>query len=246
MNVHFSSAKDDWCTPPEVLKRVRKVGPIGLDPCCNRTDIKHVRPKAAFVNPDREQKTIGFLDVDDRDADGLAEPWSGYGLVYVNPPYGRRIGKWVDKCREADECIALLPARTDTKWFPWDADALAFWKGRVKFWQPLHAWRRIVAAYYPQNRNTGLPEIRSAGDVYVSPHAGPFFRSAKGILSVGCPVVRADMPAAPVVGPWDPAPFPSVVAYWAPKASALPFNRRAHVELGFRDAFSDVAHVVVP
>lgn len=118
--VHYSSAKDDWCTPEVVLERVRRVGDIGLDPCSNPRSIVNARHSAGRAREGEWR-------------DGLNMGWSGYGLVFLNPPYGRNIGKWVVKCAEADECIALLPARTDTKWFPWDAASLAFWKGRLTF-----------------------------------------------------------------------------------------------------------------
>lgn len=43
---------------------------------------------------------------------------SGGGMVYVNPPYGRGVDKWLSKgFVEAEEAIYLLPARTDVKWF---------------------------------------------------------------------------------------------------------------------------------
>jgi len=29
---------DGWCTPPEVLERVRRVGPIALDPCTDASN----------------------------------------------------------------------------------------------------------------------------------------------------------------------------------------------------------------
>ena len=39
----------------------------------------------------------------------------------MNPPYGREIGKWVRKAFEESKAgvtvVALLPARTDTRWF---------------------------------------------------------------------------------------------------------------------------------
>lgn len=70
--------------------------------------------------------------------DGLSKPW--FGNVYLNPPYGRNIWKWVQKAYEeyhsgaVHQAILLLPARTDTKWFnliscfPWCAV-----RGRLKF-----------------------------------------------------------------------------------------------------------------
>ena len=53
--------------------------------------------------------------------DGLANPW--YGKVYMNPPYGRSIGAWVEKAVDevsrghAKLVVALLPVRTDTRWW---------------------------------------------------------------------------------------------------------------------------------
>jgi hypothetical protein len=71
--------------------------------------------------------------------DGLAQDWETVaGLAYVNPPYGRGIGAWVEKCatRWRGETIALIPARTDTAW--WHASvpsaaAVCFLRGRVSF-----------------------------------------------------------------------------------------------------------------
>ena len=38
--------------------------------------------------------------------------------VFCNPPYGRQIGRWVEKAsKEKCKTVMLLPARTDTKWF---------------------------------------------------------------------------------------------------------------------------------
>ena len=51
--------------------------------------------------------------------DGLKQDWNG--TCFMNPPYGREIGKWVEKAynesQKGNVIVALLPARTDTKWF---------------------------------------------------------------------------------------------------------------------------------
>jgi len=51
--------------------------------------------------------------------DGLNRNWGT--KTYVNPPYGRGIYAWVEKCfteaLNGKLIVALLPARTDTKWF---------------------------------------------------------------------------------------------------------------------------------
>lgn len=61
--------------------------------------------------------------------------------VFVNPPYGRTIGAWVEKAfNEAQEkdtlIVMLLPARVDTKWFHnyiYHKAEIRFIKGRLKF-----------------------------------------------------------------------------------------------------------------
>src|SRR5690606_37002574 len=125
-----SSASAHWCTPEEVLNLVYTVGDIALDPCSNDHSIVVSK---RFNTPEQEN--------------GLALEWSaiaqeaGGGLVFVNPPYGREISKWVKKCviesARGAEIIALVGARTETKWFQeWifpTAQSVCFWKGRITF-----------------------------------------------------------------------------------------------------------------
>lgn len=132
----LSSTKHDWMTPSVVLERVRMVAPIALDPCT--TEDNPTGAKLAFYPPTY---------------DGLSVGWAGpaiavAGLTYVNPPYGREIGAWVDGCVEAaapydlsghefhPEIIALVPARVDTAWYRRcveTAQAIRFWNGRLTF-----------------------------------------------------------------------------------------------------------------
>jgi len=54
--------------------------------------------------------------------DGLAQDWIAR-TVFLNPPYGRDIGRWTRKLslehrtRRTLEFVALLPARVDTRWW---------------------------------------------------------------------------------------------------------------------------------
>jgi site-specific DNA-methyltransferase (adenine-specific) len=121
----LASGDMTWQTPECVLERVRKLGPIALDPCTNAD------------NPVGAERFYTPRDF------GLSKPWAedaAGGLVYVNSPYGRELPEWVVKCvAEAAlgaEMVALVPSRTDTRWFNAALDscqALAFWRGRVKF-----------------------------------------------------------------------------------------------------------------
>lgn len=67
---------------------------------------------------------------------GLAAPW--FGTVWCNPPYGRETFKWLAKLADHGDGIALVFARTETVGFfeqVWErADAVFFFKGRLKFW----------------------------------------------------------------------------------------------------------------
>lgn len=66
--------------------------------------------------------------------DGLNQPW--IGKVWMNPPYGKSIDKWLEKFYNHQNGIALVFARTDTQWFHKycaTADAILFLSGRIKF-----------------------------------------------------------------------------------------------------------------
>ena len=71
------------------------------------------------------------------ETNGLSQNWKG--ICWMNPPYGRTIGKWMKKAYESSlsgsTVVCLVPARTDTKW--WHDYAMKgdieFIKGRLKF-----------------------------------------------------------------------------------------------------------------
>ncbi|RQD79845.1 MAG: hypothetical protein D5R96_09440, partial [Methanocalculus sp. MSAO_Arc2] len=103
----FTSDSPEWYTPDDIISRVIRVfGTIDLDPCSNG------RGGDANV-PARNHYTL--------EENGLNQEWKG--RVYMNPPYGNEIQKWISKLKEeyeagnVQEAIALVPARTDTKWF---------------------------------------------------------------------------------------------------------------------------------
>lgn len=98
----------------------RALGRIDLDPCADAP--RSVPAQRHFT----------------RKEDGLARPWAG--RVYMNPPYGEGIGAWVEKlvaahaAGEVPEAIALVPTRTETKWFQRFRDyAICFPRGRLRF-----------------------------------------------------------------------------------------------------------------
>lgn len=139
----LSSDRTDWETPTVVLDLVRRVAPIALDPC---TTDKNPTGAKRYYTPA---------------GNGLQQHWVALdGLIYVNPPYGREIGKWTLACAGAgangNELIALLPSRTDTKWWRLSverADSLCFWSGRLTFaGAPDPAPFPSVLAYWGERR----------------------------------------------------------------------------------------------
>jgi hypothetical protein len=60
--------------------------------------------------------------------------------VFLNPPYGREIGRWMRKAYEsaqttAELVVCVVPARTDTRWWhDWAARGeVTFLRGRLRF-----------------------------------------------------------------------------------------------------------------
>lgn len=118
-NENAVSATDIWLTPPHILEAL---GEFDLDPCASEE-----RPW------DTAKKHYTIKD------DGLIQNWSG--RVWCNPPYGPKMGPFLDKLSKHPQGgIALIFARTETKAFfdyVWDrATAILFIKGRLKFHKP--------------------------------------------------------------------------------------------------------------
>lgn len=66
----------------------------------------------------------------------------GGHTVFCNPPYGRDLAAWVEKCHRESRnpetvVVMLIPARTDTKYFHrfiyHDATEIRFIEGRLHF-----------------------------------------------------------------------------------------------------------------
>lgn len=118
IKVHFSSETDNWATPQHVFDELNKEFQFNLDPCASK---------------DNHKCPTWYS----REDDGLSKQWIGQ-RVFCNPPYGREIGKWVEKCAMggADIAVMLIPARTDTKWFHnfiYNKAEVRFIRGRLKF-----------------------------------------------------------------------------------------------------------------
>lgn len=104
-NIHFSSKSKEWTTPQIIIdKTIQLFGEIDLDPCSN-PDFPNIPAQRHF----------------EKKEDGLSRDW--FGRIYMNPPYGSEIKKWIFYLAEqfeggnVNEAIALVPSRTDTEWF---------------------------------------------------------------------------------------------------------------------------------
>ena len=105
-----------WFTPPWILQRL---GRFDLDPCTVST-----RPFA----------TAGSHIEHDRGFNGLHEKWGG--RVWLNPPYGRGIGVWLERLKDHGDGVALVFARTDAAWAQAamrKAYSVMLLRGRVQF-----------------------------------------------------------------------------------------------------------------
>lgn len=120
----FTSNTDEWATPYDFFqKQEARFGEFDLDPCATQWNAKAAR---YFT----------------KEVDGLAQEWNAE-RVWMNPPYGNTIGKWLLKAvaevklGRAKMVVCLIPARTDTAWWhdivaP-NATHIEFIRGRLKF-----------------------------------------------------------------------------------------------------------------
>lgn len=98
----FSSELPNWGTPQYLFDALNAEFEFNLDACADASNHKCDR----------------YFDEAD---DALSKKWSG--RVWMNPPYGRVIGDWVRyayeqvQCGNADIVVALVPMRSETKWF---------------------------------------------------------------------------------------------------------------------------------
>ena len=119
--VGFKSGTGEWSTPQAFFDKLNKGFNFTLDPCADATNAKCQTYYTTKEN-------------------GLAQNWGGHH-VFVNPPYGRRIGEWIEKgYKESHKhntvVVMLLPARTDTKWwhdYVMKAKEVHLVRGRLKF-----------------------------------------------------------------------------------------------------------------
>lgn len=116
----FTSDTSEWATPQDFFDKLNAEFHFTLDPCATPENAKCGK----FYT---------------KEQNGLAQDWTGE-TVFCNPPYGKEISAWVEKCYKhslSGECaVMLIPSRTDTRWFHewvYGKAELRFVKGRLRF-----------------------------------------------------------------------------------------------------------------
>lgn len=149
---------NDWLTPPRLLGQL---GDFNLDPCAH--------PKQFY----RTAKTMIAPP-----NDGLAAQWTG--RVWLNPPYGQQIVKWMERMANHNNGIALVPARTEVEsWFwpfVWEAaHSVFFLRGRLYFYTPNGTTKgnaghgSVLVAYGFQNTQA-IERTTLYGRLVTNPH----------------------------------------------------------------------------
>lgn len=121
-DVLFSSANEVWSTPQDFYDKLNEEFHFNLDPCALPENAKCDK----FFTPE---------------SNGLLQNWGG-NVTFCNPPYGRKLYEWVEKCYNESKkpnttVVMLIPARTDTRYFHefiyHKAKEIRFIRGRLKF-----------------------------------------------------------------------------------------------------------------
>ncbi len=153
----------EWYTPPEIVERVKRVlgGHIGLDPASCEEANQVVNAHWFFGKAE----------------DGLRLPWET-GTLYLNPPYGAEVGRWIEKLVEEYEAgrfimgLVLLPHRSETAWFNLLRDfPRCHIRGRLQFWGPANNGSSATFPSVIVGINVEVADFAEAfedlGDIYV-------------------------------------------------------------------------------
>ena len=91
----------EWETPSNLFKELDDEFHFTIDVCATKANAKCRR----FIT---------------KEQDALTRPWRG--VCWMNPPYDRTIGRWIEKAEDeayfnGATVVCLIPSRTDTAWW---------------------------------------------------------------------------------------------------------------------------------
>lgn len=116
----MNGENNEWSTPQNIFDQLNREFKFSLDACASHWNHKCTAYYTKYEN-------------------ALEINWPIPGPVWMNPPYGREIGKWAKKAYEESQrgstVVCLIPARTETKWFHdyFINGEIRFIKGRIHF-----------------------------------------------------------------------------------------------------------------
>jgi len=119
-DIFYSSKSNEWETPKHVFDFLNKKFNFELDAAATK---ENALCKNYFTISDNS----------------LTQDWSKYKTIFCNPPYGKNIGKFIEKSYKESQLgcliVLLIPARTDTKWWHnyCSLGEVIFIKGRLRF-----------------------------------------------------------------------------------------------------------------
>lgn len=117
--VHFASERMDWPTPRALFKQLHDEFEFTIDVC---------------AGPENACMERYWTEADE----ALLRSWQGE-RVWMNPPYGRQLPRWMEKAYTESAhavVVALVPSRTDTAWwhdYAMRAGEIRFLRGRLTF-----------------------------------------------------------------------------------------------------------------
>lgn len=125
-----SLSDDTWTTPRDFFDKLNAEFNFGLDAAA--IQVSAVVPDN-WYGPDHPDMTRRDAFTCDWSTDSGGKP------IWLNPPYGRTIKRWMEKAdsvaKSGNTVVCLVPVRTDTAW--WHEHCIMhevrFIKGRMKF-----------------------------------------------------------------------------------------------------------------
>ena len=130
-----TGGRGDWETPAAVFHALDKKFAFELDACASHDNTLC----DSYFTEEDDGLSQCWIAPDSFSARGNAE-FRDFLTIWCNPPYGRDVGKWVEKAyRESQEgctVVMLVMASTDTRWWKdwvWKAAEVRFITGRLKF-----------------------------------------------------------------------------------------------------------------